>query len=143
MQIQRVLKKTIPKVSSALKFIYIGGLSAGLAVDAYEPAGSLQNVVMPYAGSIVKATLQTTSARTAGTLTATPTKNSTPFADNGLTLELDAVNTTKHYCSVSAYSQNYRFAAGDLLGVNLSADVSWANSNGDLQVILYVQFDSV
>jgi len=139
--LMRAYKKPLLRTSANYKFIYLGGFAAAQTdVEAYEATGAFARMAMPYGGHIVRATVQSSSARTGGTLTIAPTKNGTALTATDLNLTLDGTNTTKHYRSVSEYAQGYAFSAGDEIGVKLTSSALWANSLGDLQATLFVVF---
>jgi hypothetical protein len=125
------------------KFCYKGGLPASQSdVEFYEAAGSFQRILMPSDGSIVKATLQSTSNRTAGTLTVEPTKNGTKFTGNDLDLVLDETTVNDAKSEVLPSTTGLTFAAGEKLGVKVTTDSSWAPNNSDLEITFFVVFNN-
>ena len=130
-------------VPLAYKFIYQGGFPISQTdVELYEANGSLQRIVMPSNGSLVKATMQATSDRTAGTLTAEPTIDGTKVTENALDMVFDGSKANDDYAEVAPATTNLTFSAGEKIGVKLTSDGSWAPTDEDIEVTLYVVFDS-
>ena len=125
-----------------VKYAYLGGIAISQTdTEAYEVNGVFQRIVMPFAGSIVRTTLQASAARSAGTLTAEPTINGTKAVANDLDLALDGTNAQKHYASVAPNTTNLKFVAGDELGVKLTTDGDWAPTTSDIEFTMFVVFD--
>lgn len=97
--------------------------AASNAVDGY---------VMPFAGEIVGITARLSAAATTGTLTVGPTVNGTEKTDPTLSI------TT----AVSAWDTAPRgtstFAAGDLIGAEITTGGTWDGTTADLTVTVYV-----
>jgi len=110
--------------------------------EIYDRDGIFQQVLLPSAGSIVKTTLQSTGARTAGALTAEPSINGTKVTANDLDLTLDGSTTNDAKAEVAPGTTNLTFSAGDKIGVMFTSDASWANATGDLVFTAYVVFDT-
>ena len=131
------------KVASPIKFRYSGGFPISQTdVEVYEAAGSFQRILMPSAGSIVKATLQSTADRTAGTLTAEPTLNGTKAVNDALDMVLDAGTTNNDRAEVAPGTTNLTFAAGDQLGSKMTSDGSWAPVTSDIEITYWVVFNT-
>jgi hypothetical protein len=131
------------RVPVCLCFSYRGGFAASQNdVEIYEAAGSFQQVVMPSAGSIVKHTLQSSSARTAGSLTAEPTIDGTKVTASDLDLTIDDDPTNDAKAEVAPGTTNLTFTAGQKLGVKWTSDGDWAPVDSDIESRLYVVFDT-
>jgi hypothetical protein len=103
--------------------------AAGNAVDGF---------VMPWPGNIVAISARLSAAATAGTLSVGPTINGTEQTDPTL-----AITT-----AASAYDAGTRlaaglpaFAAGDLIGAEITTNGSWDGTSSDLAVVVFVVVD--
>ena len=74
------------------------------------------DVVAPFDGYMVGASIKLSDARTAGTLDAEPHKNGVGLTPTGLDLQIAASPTTKDNASVAYGTTNYDFTAGDTIG---------------------------
>jgi hypothetical protein len=96
--------------------------AAGNACDGYT---------MPFPGEIVAISYQLSAAGSAGTLSIGPTINGTEKADPTL-----AVTT-----GVAGYDRasrgTSRFAAGDVIGAEITTDGSWNGTTSDLAVVVW------
>lgn len=129
------------KVPVIYKFAFMGGFPASQTdVAIYEINGSFQQILMPAAGSIVKATMQGVSARTAGTLTGKPAINGVAAGSSALNMVFDG--TTTNDDKAEAAAGVITFSAGDKIGLLLTSDGSWAPVNIDIEATLYVVFNT-
>lgn len=96
---------------------------AGIAIDGY---------VMPWAGEIVGISAYLSAAGSAGSLTVGPTVNGTEAADP--TLSITTATTASDVCPRGTA----QFAAGAVIGAEITADGSWNGTTADLGVTVYV-----
>jgi hypothetical protein len=96
--------------------------AAGNVVDGYT---------MPFAGDIVAISWKTSAAATAGVLSIGPTVNGTEQAD------LTQSVTTASSGSDTALRETIRFAAGDVIGAEITTTSVWDATTADLQVSVY------
>ncbi len=94
-----------------------------LAVDGY---------VVPWDGEIVAVTARLSAAGSAGSLTVGATVGGTEKADPTLTI------TTAQSASDTAPRGTSVFAAGDLIGAEITTDGSWNGTTADLTVVVWV-----
>lgn len=94
-----------------------------LAVDGY---------VMPFAGEIVAVTARLSAAATAGTLTIGPTVNGTEKTDPTLSI------TTAQSARDLTPRGTAQFAAGDLIGAEITTGGTWDGTTADLAVTVWV-----
>ena len=131
------------RIPVPVDFVYAGGFAASQTdVEVYEEAGIVQQKLMPSAGSIVKITYQSTDNRSAGTLTLEPTINGTKVVASDLDLVIDADPTNDAKAEVAPATTNLTFTAGQKLGIKATSDGTWVNNSGDLQITLYVVFNT-
>lgn len=99
--------------------------------------GSSTNLflVVPFAGNIVSMSLASNAARSGGTLTVKPTINGAESTT--LSAVLNAATTTTTY-SVQVPDGD-AFFAGDLIGVSVTTDGSWAPTTADIVVTLFIK----
>ena len=96
---------------------------AGNAIDGY---------VMPFAGEVVAITGRLSAAATAGTLTIGPTVGGTEKS------ALTQTVTTGQSPRGTAARGTASFAAGDLVGAEITTDGSWDGTTADLAVTVWV-----
>lgn len=96
---------------------------AGNAVDGY---------VMPFEGEIVAISARLSAAATAGTLTVGPTVGGTEKTDPTLSI------TTEQSASDKALRGTAVFAAGDLIGAEITTGGTWDGTAADLVVVVWV-----
>lgn len=113
---QSNVQLTIAEVASA----------AGNVIDGY---------VMPWAGTIVGISAVVSTAATAGTLTVGPTIDGTEAADPTLTFTDQATR------SDTAARGTASFAAGAVIGAEITSDGSWNGTSSDLGVTVWVLVD--
>lgn len=94
-----------------------------LAVDGY---------VMPFEGEIVGISARLSAAATAGTLTIGPTVNGTEKTDPTLSI------TTEQSARDTATRGTAAFAAGDLIGAEITTGGTWDGTSADLSVVVWV-----
>lgn len=94
-----------------------------LAVDGY---------VMPFEGEIVAVTARLSAAATAGQLTVGATVGGTEKTDPTLTI------TTAQAASDTATRGTSTFAAGDVVGAEITTNGSWDGTTADLCVVVWV-----
>ena len=90
---------------------------------------------MPWSGSIVGVSVDTSSAATAGTLTVTATLDGTKQSDTAQSI------TTETAASVVVPQSKVKFAAAQKLGVKITTSAGWDATTADLAVIVYVLLD--
>lgn len=125
----------IPAITKPFNF-FQSNVAASQSAVALSVLGLTGNTgfVMPFPGSIIGISIASNDARTAGTLTVDVTKNGTV---TGLQAVLDGTNTTTHYATQEAEADV--FDAGDLIGVKITTDGSWAPTTADIVVTVIVQ----
>jgi hypothetical protein len=96
---------------------------AAIAVDGY---------VVPFAGEIVAISARLSAAATTGTLTVGPTVNGTEKTDPTLSI------TTAQSASDTAPRGTAQFAAGDLIGAEITSGGTWDGTTADLGVTVWV-----
>lgn len=96
---------------------------AGNAVDGY---------VMPFAGEVIAISGRLSAAATAGTLTVGPTVGGTEKT------ALTQTVTTGQSPYGRAIRGTVPFAAGDLVGAEITTDGSWDGTTADLAVTVWV-----
>lgn len=97
--------------------------AAGNACDGYS---------MPFPGCIVGISYQLSAAATAGTLTIGPTVGGTEKTDPTLSI------TTGTSGYDRAPRELSRFAAGDLIGAEITTNGAWDGTTADLAVVVWV-----
>lgn len=100
----------------------------------------LTEYVMPFAGAIVGISVNVENPRTAGTLTAKPTKNGTNSAT--LSAVIDGTNTQRVSATQTkdAAGAGDTLAAGDRVGVKVTTDAAWAAGvTPSVQAVVFVQ----
>jgi hypothetical protein len=100
--------------------------AAGNAVDGF---------VMPFPGQVVAISARLSAAATAGTLTVGATINGTEAADPTLSI------TTAQSAHDKTIRGSAQFAAGDLIGAEITTDGSWDGTSSDLLVVVFVVLD--
>ena len=95
-------------------------------------ANAIDGYVMPWAGEIVGISAYLSAAATAGTLTVGPTINGTEAADPTLSI------TTAASASDVCPRNTAQFAAGAVIGAEITSDGSWDGTASDLGVTVYV-----
>jgi len=131
------------KLPVCYTFRYDGGFAEDQTdVEPYDILGTFQRVQMPSAGSIVKTSIQSSAARTAGTLDMEPTVNGTEVTENALDLQINDSETTKDRAEAAPATTNLTFTGGQELGAKLTSSADWANADGDLRIDIYVVFDT-
>lgn len=96
--------------------------AAGNVVDGYT---------MPFAGDIVAVSWKTSASATAGVLSIGPTVNGTE--QTTLTQSV----TTASSGAGTALRETVRFAAGDVIGAEITTTSLWDATTADLQVSVY------
>jgi hypothetical protein len=109
-------------------------------------SGSLNITGVPalLAGSIVGITVIMTANKTAGAMSYTPTINGTAITTPASLVAVAMANATKQInVAVDAQQAGARFKAGDLLGVKITTDGSYAPTTNDVFVLLHVMYEAV
>ena len=96
---------------------------AGNAVDGW---------VAPFAGEIVAISARLSAAATTGTMTIGPTVNGTEKTDPTLSV------TTSQSAYDTAPRGTSTFAAGDLIGADITTGGTWDGTTADLGVVVWV-----
>lgn len=97
-----------------------------------EGSQAVTGYTMPFAGEIVAITADLSAAATAGTLTVGPTIGGTEKTDPTLSI------TTQTTRSDTAPRGTSTFAAGDILGAEITTSGTWDATTADLTVVVYV-----
>lgn len=95
---------------------------AGNAVDGY---------VMPYPGQVLAVSARLSEAASAGSLAVAVSKNGTAFTAPTLAV------TTAQSAHGSARVREATYAAGDLIGVEVTTDGDWDATTADLAVTVW------
>lgn len=103
---------------------------AAATADDQNAAGGY---VMPFDGQVVAVSVRSSAARTAGTLTVDAQVGGTAV---GLTAVLNATNTQSK-ASLQPRETD-RFAAGAVIGAQITTDGSWAPVTADIVVVVWV-----
>jgi len=111
----------------------------GIYIVATGPSAKIdaQTHVLPWNGCLMAVAIKLSTAKTAGTLSITPTIDGT--AVSALTT---TVGTATDYTTRVNYNAA-RFSAGAKLGVAYTSDASFAPSTMDIAVVVYVVYDGV
>jgi hypothetical protein len=126
----------------AIPFVWTGALNGtgtNITVLADFTAG-VSYTTPPWGGSIVGIAVRGVSARTAGTLNATPTVGLSATQQAAPLAQLDGTNTTTKGTSVALGTTT--FAAGQSLGVALVTS-GWTPTADTFSAILYVMYDGM
>lgn len=103
-----------------------------IAEVAAGAANAVDGYVMPWAGEIVGISAYLSAAATAGTLTVGPTINGTEAADP--TLSITTATSASDVCPRSTA----QFAAGAVIGAEITSGGTWDGTTADLGVTVYV-----
>lgn len=109
------------------------------AVQSTTGTLNITSYVAPFAGSIIGIAATITTTATTGTVSVTPTVNGT--ASTVASLVLPIVTNKAYTGTVEASKQP--FAAGDLIGVKISTQSTYAPTTSDVQVVVYVMYTGV
>lgn len=103
-----------------------------LPVAVGEASQAVTGYTMPFAGEIVAITADLSAAATAGTLTVGPTIGGTEKTDPTLSITTQTTRTD------TAQRGTTVFAAGDVLGAEITTSGTWDAITADLAVVVYV-----
>lgn len=131
MQIERIIAK-----GQLVPLLFTQDAVAASQTDAQlavvdGTAGAL-GYTMPFAGEIVAITADLTAAATAGSLTVGATVGGTEKTDPTLSI------TTAATARDTARRGVTLFAAGDIIGAEITTDADWNATTADLAVIVWV-----
>lgn len=113
----------------------VAASQSAVALPTSGPA-AVNEIEMPWAGSIVGISVLTNDSWTAGTFAADATINGTVTGLQGV---LDTTNSDHH--SATQAKDVDSFNAGDRIGVKLTTDGSWLPETADIIVVVYVSFN--
>ncbi len=99
---------------------------------ASAAANAVDGYVAPFAGEIVAISARLSAAATAGTLTVGPTVGGTEKTDPTLSI------TTAQSAWDTAIRGTTTFAAGDLIGAEITTGGTWDGTSSDLVVNVWV-----
>lgn len=122
----------------ALRFFQdaLAASQTDVQLNALEVASAAANTVtgftMPFPGEVVAVTADTTAAATAGSLAAGATFNGTEGTDTTLTITTETTKTLK------VLRGSARFAAGAIVGAELTTSGTWDGTTADLCVTVWV-----
>lgn len=122
---------------------FIGTIASSSATLTLNPVGGAlagNGLVMPWGGRILGIAIRATSARTAGTATATATVNGTN--KSLVSAVLNATNTSGAASATPLYISSDTFAAGDSLRARVVTSSFTPTANA-VQVDVYLTFDKV
>lgn len=107
-----------------------------LSVSAVDNAADDQLAVvgytMPFEGEIVAVTADLSAAATAGTLTVGPTVGGTEKTDPTLSITTETTKSDKALRGAAV------FAAGDIIGAEITTGGTWDGTAADLAVVVWV-----
>lgn len=103
-----------------------------LPVAVGEASQAVTGYTMPFDGEIIGIAADLSAAGSAGSLTVGPTIGGTEEADP--TLSITTETTKSDTCPRGTVT----FAAGDVLGAEITTDGSWNGTTADLAVTVYV-----
>jgi hypothetical protein len=106
-----------------------------LPVAMAEASMAVTGYVAPWAGRVVAVAASLSAAATAGTLTVGATFGGTEDADTTMTI---ATETEK---SVRVLRTKAAFAAGAVIGCEITSSASWDGTTADLAAQVYVVYD--
>lgn len=102
-----------------------------VAEVASAAANACDGYVMPWSGEIIAITAQLSAAGSAGTFTIGPTINGTEKPDP--TLVMGSSATKRDLCKRGTTP----FAAGDVIGAEITTDGSWDGTSSDVFVTVW------
>lgn len=111
------------QTDAQLNAVETGATDGLLAVTGYT---------MPFAGEVVAVTADLSAAATAGTLTVGPTIGGTEKTDPTLSITTQTTRSDTVPRGVAS------FAAGDVLGAEITTGGTWDGTSSDLVVVVYV-----
>lgn len=129
------LGKHTLKVSHNFYQDNVAASQSAVALPVAGPA-AVNEIEMPWAGSIVGISVLTNDSRTADTLTVDATINGSV---TGLQAILNASNAD-HHSAVQAIDAD-AFSAGDRIGCKITTGGSWTPTTADIIVVVYVSFN--
>ena len=103
-----------------------------LPVVMGEASQAVSGYTMPYAGEVLKVVSDLSAAASAGTMTVGATFDGTEDTDTTVTITTETTKTG------SPTRNTATFAAGAVLGVEITTDGSWNGTTADLAVTVYV-----
>lgn len=103
-----------------------------IAEVATPSANAVDSYRMPWAGEVVAVSAVLSAAGSAGTLTVGPTIGGTECTDP--TLSITTATSASDYCPRGTN----QFAAGALIGAEITTDGSWNGTSSDLGVTVWV-----
>lgn len=101
-------------------------------VQLKDASGQVEGITMPFAGQVVAIAADLSAAATAGSLTVGATIGGTEAAATTQTI---TTQTTKH---AAIKRDAVTFAAGDLIGVEITSSGTWDGTTADLVVTVFV-----
>ncbi len=117
----------------------VAASQSNVQIPIAQVASAAENVVdgyaMPWAGTIVGISAVVSTAGSAGTLTVGATIDGTEAADPALSI------TTEASKSDTAARGAAAFAAGAVIGAEITTDGSWNGTSSDLGVTVFVLVD--
>ena len=103
------------------------------AIQAGGPVElAVTGYTMPFAGEIIAISYDLSAAATAGTLTIGPTIGGTEAADPTLSITTGVTGSDKTRRGVVP------FAAGDIIGAEITSSATWDGTASDLLVVVWV-----
>lgn len=100
-------------------------------------SATVDEIEVPWAGSIVGISVLSNESRSAGSLTVDATINGSV---TGLQAVLNASNADHH--SATQVKDTDAFAAADRIGIKITTDAGWLPTTADIIVVIYVSFNS-
>lgn len=139
LNVQRLNPSPYPIIPLLFSQDNVAASQTNVQIPVLQVASAAENVVdsycAPWAGVIVAIAASVSTAATAGTLTVGATVGGTEAADPTLTF------TDLASYSDTAVRGKAVFAAGDLIGCEITSDGSWNATTSDLLVQIYVMFE--
>lgn len=137
--VARVFPTPYPVVPLLFSHDNVAASQTDAQLTVLQVASAAENAVTeyraPWAGVVIGVSAVLSTAGSAGTLTVGPTVNGTEQADPTLSI------TTEASKSDTAVRGAAAFAAGDLIGCEITTDGSWNGTSSDLIVVVYVMYE--
>lgn len=121
------------------------GVGQSQTITIFDQNGLFDHVYIPSNGNVIKATIRSTTARTAGTITAQIWKYSGagPWVHlSALDVVLDGTTPDRNISEAAIDLPALAITQGDFLQVRLVSDASFTPNTSNIEVFLYVVLDA-
>lgn len=139
LNIQRLNPSPYPIVPLLFSQDNVAASQTNVQIPIMQVASAAENAVdsypAPWAGVIVGISANLSAAATAGALTVGATVGGTEKTDPTLSITTEASKTD------TAVRGSATFAAGDLIGCEITTDGSWDGTSSDLSAVVYVMYE--